>query len=80
MQGFTLAGITDAEKAKLRRKYYQSQWSVKNRSGVLGQGACLKGMSMTITMQGFTLKAITVAEKGKLRRSFDVKIIKVNGP
>ena len=32
-----------------------------------GQGACLKGMSRTITMQGFTLVAKTDAEK-KLRR------------
>ena len=31
-------------------------------------GACLKGMSRTITMQGFTLTAITDAEKKKLRR------------
>ena len=34
----------------------------------MGQGACLKGMSRTITMQGFTLAAITDAEKTKLRR------------
>ena len=32
-----------------------------------GQGACLKGMSRSITMQGFTLEAITDAEKIKLR-------------
>ena len=40
-----------------------------------GQGACLKGMSRTITMQGFTLVAKTDAEK-----NFDVKMNKVNGP
>ena len=34
----------------------------------MGQGACLKGMSRTITMQGFTLAAITDAEKTKHRR------------
>ena len=34
----------------------------------MGHGACLKGMSKTITMQGFTLAAITDAEKTKLRR------------
>ena len=34
----------------------------------MGQGACLKGMSRTITMQGFTLASITDAEKTKLRR------------
>ena len=32
-----------------------------------GQGACLKGMTRSITMQGFTLAAITDAEKIKLR-------------
>ena len=33
-----------------------------------GQGACLKGMSRTITMQAFTLAAMTDAEKTKLQR------------
>ena len=55
MQGFRLAAITDVEKTKLRRKNFQSQWTVKYRSRVLGQGACLNGMSRTITMQGFKL-------------------------
>ena len=32
-----------------------------------GQGACLKGMSRTITMQGFRLAAISDVEKTKLR-------------
>ena len=68
MQGFRLAAITDAEKTKLRRKNFQSQWTVKYRSMVLGQGACLKGMSRKITMQGFRLAAITDVEKTKLRR------------
>ena len=68
MQGFRLEAVTDAEKIKLRRKNYQSQWTVKYRSRVLGQGACLKGMSRTITMQGFRLAAITDVEKTKLRR------------
>ena len=63
MQGFTLTAITDAEKTKLRRKNSQSQWTVKYRSRPAGQGACLKGMSRTITMQGFTLTAITDTEK-----------------
>ena len=66
LQGFTLAGIIDAEKAKLRCKNKQSQWTVKYRSKALGQDACLKGISRTITMQGFTLGAITDAEKTKL--------------
>ena len=68
MQGFTLAGITDAEKTKLRRKNLQSQWTVKYRSRSAGQGACLKGMSRTSTMQGFTLLAITDVEQTQLRR------------
>ena len=67
MQGFTLAAITDAEKIKLRRKNEQSQWTMKYRSRALGQGACLKGMSRTITMQGFMLLALTDVEKTKLR-------------
>ena len=51
------------------------------RSRSAGQGACLKGMSRTITMQGFMLAAITDAEKSKLRlKNFDVKNNKVNGP
>ena len=50
MQGFTFAAITDAEKTKLRRKNFQSQWTMKYRSRVLGQGACLNGMSRTITI------------------------------
>ena len=44
------AHITDDEKTKLERKKFQSQWAVKYRSRVLGQGACFKGMSRTITM------------------------------
>ena len=47
-------------------KNKQSQWTVKYRSRSEGQGACLKGMSRTVTMQGFTLAAITDAEKTKL--------------
>ena len=53
---------------KLRRKNEQSQWTVKYRSRSAGQGACMKGMSRTITMQRFTLTAIADAEKTKLRR------------
>ena len=63
MQGFRLAAITDVEKIKLRRKNYQSHWTVKYRSRVLGQGACLKGMSRTNTMQGFRLAVSTDVEK-----------------
>ena len=52
------------------------QWNEKYRSRAPGQGACLKSMSMTITMQGFTLAAINDEEKTKLWS----KICKVNGP
>ena len=68
MQGFRLAAISDGEKTKLRSKNFQSQWTVKYRSREPGQGACLKGMSRTITMQGFRLAAISDGEKTKLRR------------
>ena len=68
MQGLRLATIPDVEKTKLRRKNYQSQWTVKYRSMAPGEGACLKGMSRTITMQGFRLAAISDVEKTKLRR------------
>ena len=67
MQGFRLTAITNVEKTKLRCKNFQSQWTVKYRTRVLGKGACLKGMSRTITMQGFRLAAITGVEKTKLR-------------
>ena len=33
----------------------------------MGQGACLKGMSRTITMRGFRLAAITDDEKSNFR-------------
>ena len=49
---------------------------MKYRSRAPGRGACLKGMSRTITMQAFTLTAMTDAEK----LNFDMKINKVNGP
>ena len=54
------------KKTKFDIKNIQSQWTVKYRSRSAGQGACLKGMSRTVTMQGFTLAAITDAEKTKL--------------
>ena len=68
MQGFRLAAISDVEKTKLRRKNFQSQWTVKYWSRTQGQGACLKGMSRTITMQGFRLAAMSDVEKTKVRR------------
>ena len=67
MQGFSLAAISDVEKTKLRRKNFQSHWTVKYRSWAQGSGACLKSMSRTITMQGFRLAAISGVEKNKLR-------------
>ena len=68
MRGFRIAAMSDVEKSKLRRKNFQSQWTLKYRSRSAGQGACLKGMSRTNTMQGFRLAAITYVEKTKLRR------------
>ena len=59
MQGFRLAAISDVEKTKLQRKNFPSQWTVKYRSRAQGSGACLKGISRTITMQGFRLAAIS---------------------
>ena len=50
---------------------------MKYKSRVLGQGACLKGMSRTITMQGFKVTAITNAEKTKTLTyisNFDVNV------
>ena len=44
----------------------QSQQTVKYSSRAPGQGACLKGMSRTITMQGFRFAAISDVEKTKL--------------
>ena len=38
---------------------------MKYRSRALGEGACLKGTPMAITMLGFTLAAITDAEKNQ---------------
>ena len=69
MQSFTLTAITDVEKTKLRRKNFSKSvdHEILYRSRVLGQGACLKGMSRTITMHGFRLAAITDVEKTKLR-------------
>ena len=66
MQGFRLAAISDVEKTKLRRKNFQSQWTVKYRSRAPGLGTCLKGMSRIITMQGFRLAATSDVQKTKL--------------
>ena len=41
---------------------------MKYGSRSAGQGACLKGMSRTITVQGLRLAAIADVEKTKLRR------------
>ena len=59
MHGFRIAAMSDVEKSKLRRKNFQSQWTVKYRSRSVGQGACLKNMSRTITMQGFRIAAMS---------------------
>ena len=78
MQGFRLAAITDVEKTKLRHKNFQNQWTVKYRSRVPGQGACLKGMSRTITMQGFKGMSRTITMQGfRLAAITDVKKTKL---
>ena len=41
---------------------------VKYRSRAPGQGACLKGMSRTITLQSFTFLALTNVEKTNFQR------------
>ena len=76
MQGFRLAAITDVEKTKLRRKNFQSQWTVKYRSRVLGQGACLK------VCQGKLQCKVSHSQLLLMQRkpNFDIKINKVNGP
>ena len=76
MQGLRLAAVTDVEKTKLRRKIYQSQWTVKYRSMAPGSGARLKVVSRTITMQVLRLTAVTDVKKTKLRR----KMCEVSGP
>ena len=69
MQGFRLAAITDVEKTKLRRKNFQSQWTMKYRSRVLDQGACLNGMSRTITIYKVSDSQLSLmSKKTKLRR------------
>ena len=78
MQGFTLTAITDVEKTKLRRKNFQSQWTVKYRSRVQGQGACFKGMSRRITVLYKVSRSQLLLMQRK--QNFDAKINKVNGP
>ena len=73
MQGLALAAITASEKhilmlddvynARLDVKSKQSHSSTKFRSRAPGHSACLKGISMKITMQGLTLEDLTVSEK-----------------
>ena len=46
----------------------------------MGQGACLKGMSRTITMQGFMLSAITDADKNSAEVDITPASGKVNRP
>ena len=77
MQGFRLAAISDVEKTNLRRKNFQSQWTVKYRSRSGGQSACLKGMSRTITICKVSDSQLSLMSR---KSNFDVKIIKVSGP
>ena len=68
MKASTIIDIQELRGGRYRTCIGQSQWNVKYRSRAPDQGACLKSMSMTITMQGFTLAAINDVEKTKLRR------------
>ena len=69
MQGLTLAAIIASEKrtnARLDVKSQQSHPSSTPRSRAPGYIACLKSMSMTVTMQGLTFAAITALRKRTL--------------
>ena len=68
MQGSTSQLSQESRFAKLQGEYCQSHWTMKYRSMAPGQGVCLKGMSMAITMQGFNLPAIAGAENCKTTR------------
>ena len=61
MKGFALVAIILLRniQGRLDIKLLQSQYCVKCRSRVSGHGACLKSVSVTITMQGFTLAAFS---------------------
>ena len=69
MQDFRIAAMPDVEKSKLRRKNFQSQWTVKYRSRSAGQGACLMNMVSESQLCLMSRKA-----------NFNVKIFKVSGP
>ena len=76
MQGFRLAAISDVEKTKLRRKNYQSQWTVKYRSR-----ARVKVRACRVC-QGQLLCKVSDSQLSLMSRkpNFDVKIFKVSGP
>ena len=63
---FCLPIIQELRGGRYRTCIGQSQQTVKYSSRAPGQGACLKGMSRTITMQGFRHAAISDVEKTKL--------------
>ena len=60
-------------KTKLRLKKITKSTDCDYRARAPGQGACLKGISKTMTMQGFILAVITDVGKTKLR-NFDVNV------
>ena len=67
-EGHLLCKVSHLQLSLMQKKNFDVKinkvsWTMKYRSRSAGQGACLKGMSRTITMQGFTLAAITDAEK-----------------
>ena len=58
---------------------FDSQWSVKCRSGEPVHDVCLKSVSRTMTMQAFIPTATTVAEKCTLFLDSTQKFDKVSG-
>ena len=76
MQGFRFAAISDVEKTKLRRKNFQSQWTVKYRSR-----AQVKVCARRVC-QGQLLCKVSDLQLSLMSRkpNFDVKIIEVSGP
>ena len=81
MQGFTLAGITDAEKLNFNVKLTKS---IDREIKVRGTGSrCVLDRYVKDNYYArfhFTPGSITDAEKMILQHNFDVKINIVNGP
>ena len=76
MQGLRLAAITDIEKTELRRKIYQSQWTVKYRSRALGK------VLVSRVCQGQLQCKVSDSQLSLISRkpNFNIKFVKVSGP